>query len=165
MTWFDYAVLVVLAVSALIGIWRGLVREIFALGGWIAAFLAAMLFADEAAALLPAGSATPFVRAVFAGAVIFVVADRVRHCRAAPCEGLPARRPGPGRPDARRGLRFRARRPHIIDRRARCRAHELAAGAVLARGDPERTARDGGRGAQALSARSAGGSGTLRPVR
>jgi membrane protein required for colicin V production len=73
MTWFDYAVLVVLAVSALIGIWRGLVREIFALGGWIAAFLAAMLFADEAAALLPAGSATPFVRAVFAGAVIFVV--------------------------------------------------------------------------------------------
>ena len=73
MTWFDYAVIAVLAVSVLIGIWRGFVREVFALGGWIAAFVAAMLFADEAGNLLPAGSATPFVRAAAAGIVIFVV--------------------------------------------------------------------------------------------
>jgi membrane protein required for colicin V production len=73
MTWFDYAILAVLALSAVIGIWRGLVREVFALGGWIAAFVAAMLFAGEAGNLLPANSATPFVRAVFAGVIIFLV--------------------------------------------------------------------------------------------
>jgi len=73
MTWFDYAVIAVLAVSVLIGIWRGLVREVFALGGWVAAFVAAMLFAGQAGDLLPASSATPFVRSAAAGVVIFVV--------------------------------------------------------------------------------------------
>ncbi len=73
MTWFDYAVIAVLAVSVLIGVWRGFVREVFALGGWVAAFVAAMLFAGEAGKLLPASSATPFVRSAAAGVVIFVV--------------------------------------------------------------------------------------------
>jgi len=73
MTWFDYAVIAVLAVSVLIGIWRGFVREVFALGGWVAACVAATLFAGAAGALLPASSATPFVRSVAAGVVIFVV--------------------------------------------------------------------------------------------
>jgi membrane protein required for colicin V production len=73
MTWFDYAVLAVLAVSVLIGVWRGFVREVFALGGWVAAFVAAMLFAGEAGELLPASSATPFVRSAAAGVVILVL--------------------------------------------------------------------------------------------
>jgi len=73
MTWFDYAVIAVLAVSVLIGVWRGFVREVFALGGWVAAFVAAMVFAGEAGELLPASSATPFVRSAAAGVVIFVV--------------------------------------------------------------------------------------------
>jgi len=54
MTGFDYAVLAVLGLSAVIGIWRGLLREVFALAAWIAATLVAMLFAGEAAAMLPA---------------------------------------------------------------------------------------------------------------
>ena len=33
MTWFDYALIAVVGLSALIGIWRGLVREVFALAG------------------------------------------------------------------------------------------------------------------------------------
>jgi len=73
MTWFDYAVIAVLAVSVLIGLWRGFVREVFALGGWVAAFVATMLFAGQAGELLPASSATPFVRSAAAGVVIFVV--------------------------------------------------------------------------------------------
>jgi len=73
MTWFDYAVIAVLALSVLIGIWRGFVREVFALGGWVAAFVVAMLFAGQAGELLPASSATPFVRSAAAGVVIFVV--------------------------------------------------------------------------------------------
>jgi membrane protein required for colicin V production len=72
MTGFDYAVLAVLGLSAVIGIWRGLVREVFALAAWIAATLAAMLFAGEVAAWLPASFATPLVRAVIAVIVLFL---------------------------------------------------------------------------------------------
>jgi membrane protein required for colicin V production len=72
MTGFDYAVLAVLGLSAVIGIWRGLVREVFALAAWIAATLAAMLFAGEVAAWLPASFATPLVRAVSAVIVLFL---------------------------------------------------------------------------------------------
>ncbi len=50
MTGFDYAALAVLALSLLIGVWRGFAREVFAFGGWIAAFAAAMAFAGEAGA-------------------------------------------------------------------------------------------------------------------
>jgi membrane protein required for colicin V production len=70
MTWFDYAVLAVLAVSVLIGIWRGLVREAFALGGWVVGVIAGLTFASEAGALLPETFATPFARGAIAGVVI-----------------------------------------------------------------------------------------------
>jgi len=73
MTWFDYAVIAVLAVSVLIGLWRGFVREVFALVGWAAALVAALLFAGEAGAFLPAAWGTPFARSVGAGIVIFLV--------------------------------------------------------------------------------------------
>ena len=55
MTWFDYALIAVVGLSALVGIWRGLVREVFALAGWIAAIVVAMLFAGDAAQLMPGG--------------------------------------------------------------------------------------------------------------
>ena len=45
MTWLDYAVIGVLALSIAWGAWRGLVREIMSLAGWVIAFLAANLFA------------------------------------------------------------------------------------------------------------------------
>jgi membrane protein required for colicin V production len=62
----------VIGLSAAIGIWRGLVREVFALTAWIAAALAAIMFAGEAAAWLPATFATPLVRTVIAASVVFV---------------------------------------------------------------------------------------------
>jgi len=73
MTWLDYALIAVVGLSALVGIWRGLVREVFALAGWIAAIAVAMLFAGEAAKLIPSGFATPLVRTVIAFTVLFVV--------------------------------------------------------------------------------------------
>jgi len=73
MTWFDYALIAVVGLSAVIGIWRGLVREVFALAGWIAAIAVAMLFAGEVARLIPASFATPVVRTVIAAIGIFVV--------------------------------------------------------------------------------------------
>ena len=45
MTWLDYAVICVFALSIAWGVWRGLVREIMSLAGWVIAFLAANLFA------------------------------------------------------------------------------------------------------------------------
>ena len=48
MTWLDYALLIVLALSVAWGAWRGLVHEMISLGGWIIAFLAANLFGAAA---------------------------------------------------------------------------------------------------------------------
>ncbi|HUJ27042.1 MAG TPA: CvpA family protein [Myxococcales bacterium] len=72
MTWLDYAVLGVTAVSILWGVWRGLVREVISLAGWVIAFLAANLFAGPLAAALPASVRTPELRVLIAFAAIFV---------------------------------------------------------------------------------------------
>ncbi len=73
MTWFDYTLLAVLALSAAVGIWRGLVREVFALAGWIAAVMIAMVFAGQAATVMPASFATPLARTLIAFAVLFLL--------------------------------------------------------------------------------------------
>jgi len=72
MTWFDYVVFAILALSAVIGIARGFVREVFALAGWIAAAALAVLFASQAATLMPVSFATPLVRTVIAFMVLFL---------------------------------------------------------------------------------------------
>lgn len=54
MAWFDYGVLAIVAISLLIGGWRGVVGEILALVAWIAAFVAARIWAGEAGGLFVA---------------------------------------------------------------------------------------------------------------
>lgn len=49
MTAFDYAVIVVLLLSAGLGIWRGFIYEIFALGAWITGIVCAVLFGQKVA--------------------------------------------------------------------------------------------------------------------
>jgi membrane protein required for colicin V production len=71
MTWLDYAVLGVLALSIGWGLWRGLVREIMSLAGWVIAFLAANLFAAPLAEHLPI--ARPEYRSLAAFVAIFLV--------------------------------------------------------------------------------------------
>jgi membrane protein required for colicin V production len=71
MTWLDYAVLGVLAVSIAWGAWRGLVHEVLSLTGWIMAFLAGNLFAAPLAGQLPAAM-RPELRVMVAFVVIFV---------------------------------------------------------------------------------------------
>lgn len=73
MTWVDYAVLAVLGVSAMLGLWRGFVREVLALVGWIVAGVIAVLFAPHIAAVMPIDFATPLVRHLLGAAVIFVL--------------------------------------------------------------------------------------------
>jgi membrane protein required for colicin V production len=72
MTWLDYAVLGVVGVSVAWGIWRGLVREVISLAGWIIAFLAASLFAGPLGEVLPATIPTPELRTVAAFLGVFV---------------------------------------------------------------------------------------------
>ncbi|MGH8674602.1 MAG: CvpA family protein, partial [Burkholderiales bacterium] len=72
MTWLDYAVVGVLGVCILWGLWRGLVREIVSVLGWVIAFLAANLFAGPLGQALPAGIPTPELRLAIAFVAIFV---------------------------------------------------------------------------------------------
>jgi membrane protein required for colicin V production len=72
-TWLDYAVLGVLALSTAWGVWRGLAREVISLAGWIVAFLAANLFAEPVADALPQSISNPDLRVLVAFVAIFVV--------------------------------------------------------------------------------------------
>lgn len=74
MNWLDYVVLGVFAFSIGWGIWRGLVREVMSLVGWVIAFLAANLFAAPLAEQLPASISRPEYRTLFAFVVIFFLA-------------------------------------------------------------------------------------------
>jgi membrane protein required for colicin V production len=72
MTWFDYAVLAILAVSVLMSLLHGLVRELLALASWIIAFMAAQWLAVDVAPLLPAALSNPSLRLLAAFVVIFL---------------------------------------------------------------------------------------------
>jgi membrane protein required for colicin V production len=73
MTWLDYAVLGVMGLSVVWGAWRGLVREMMSLAGWVIAFLAANLFAAPLAATLPRSISPPELRVLVAFVGVFVL--------------------------------------------------------------------------------------------
>lgn len=76
LTAFDYGALAIVLLSALQGMWRGVVAELFSLIGWIAALAVAVHFMGRLAPLLPAGlpggDATRLVLA-FVGLVVAVL--------------------------------------------------------------------------------------------
>jgi membrane protein required for colicin V production len=74
MTWLDYVALAVLLISVGWGIWRGLVREVVSLAGWVIAFLAANLFAGPLAEYVPASVVSPELRVLIAFVVVFIAA-------------------------------------------------------------------------------------------
>jgi membrane protein required for colicin V production len=69
----DYAVLAVLVLSMAWGVWRGLMREVISLAGWILAFFAANYFAEPLAQALPQSISQPDLRVIVAFVAIFVV--------------------------------------------------------------------------------------------
>ena len=71
MTAFDYGVLGVMACSALLGLWRGIIGEIIALLAWVAAFFAARAWGGQVASWLTF-STEPTVRLVVAWVLVFV---------------------------------------------------------------------------------------------
>jgi membrane protein required for colicin V production len=87
MLWIDWTLLAVLLLSALLGVWRGLVYEVMSVAAWVAAFVLAQAYASQAAAWLPlqgfsaplqlaAGFAVVFMASAFVGGL---VAWLVRH--------------------------------------------------------------------------------------
>jgi len=73
MTWVDYAVIAVMAVSILWGVLRGLIREVMSLGAWVIAFLAANLFAGPFADYMPQAIARMELRVLAAFVAIFLL--------------------------------------------------------------------------------------------
>ncbi len=72
MTAFDIAVIVVITLSAAIGVWRGVIREVFALAAWIAAVVCMFLFGDKLAQMLPFAQDTPWLRTLAGYALVFI---------------------------------------------------------------------------------------------
>lgn len=68
----DWVFLGVLLVSAVLGLWRGLVYEMVSVLGWVAAFVAAQWVATDLAPRLPLGDASEPVRFAAAFVLIFV---------------------------------------------------------------------------------------------
>lgn len=74
MTTFDWVVIGIVAVSAVIGAWRGLVGEALAILAWIIALLAAWLFGASVGAALFAGVSDPGLRLAAGCGVVIVLA-------------------------------------------------------------------------------------------
>jgi membrane protein required for colicin V production len=72
MTSFDYAILAILALSVLISIWRGLVREVISILSWLVALWLAVRFAVDMAEWMPAAISNPSLRYVAAFACLFL---------------------------------------------------------------------------------------------
>lgn len=84
----DWVIIGILILSALVGLWRGLVREAFSLGVWIAAIVAATLFGASVSALyanwidLPSaqvalGYATVFILVLIVGGLLTWLVGRI----------------------------------------------------------------------------------------
>lgn len=70
MTVFDYVFLSILGLSAILGLWRGLVSELLGLAAWVLALIVASRYAGVAALQLENVVADPRWRAVAAFALI-----------------------------------------------------------------------------------------------
>jgi membrane protein required for colicin V production len=74
MTGFDLAIVGVIALSALIAFFRGIVRSLIGLVAWIAGFIAGIVFAPMIATLFPAFPDYPLLPYVLAFVLIFLLA-------------------------------------------------------------------------------------------
>ena len=72
MTIFDYIVIFVLAASIIIGLIRGLVKELLALASWIVAFITANAYAADLAQMLPTAVPGEPLRLILAFIALFI---------------------------------------------------------------------------------------------
>lgn len=72
MTLFDWAVLLIIGLSSLLGLMRGAIREVLALLGWFIAFFVARQFGLEFSAMLKPLVANDSLRLLLSFAVLFI---------------------------------------------------------------------------------------------
>lgn len=70
--WIDIVIAVVVVLSCLFGLWRGLVREVFSLVTWIAALIVARVYSDDLAPSLASTFEGETTRLVAAFAILFL---------------------------------------------------------------------------------------------
>ncbi|HET9114285.1 MAG TPA: CvpA family protein [Burkholderiales bacterium] len=73
MTPLDYCVIGIVAVSSLLGLVRGAVRELLSLLAWVAAYLAAKMFAESATRWVPAQLENPALRHAVGFVLVFIL--------------------------------------------------------------------------------------------
>ncbi|WP_041447255.1 CvpA family protein [Thiocystis violascens] len=73
MNWVDFAIIAIVVLSALVGLARGIVRELLSLGVWVAALAVAWVFHREVADLLVAQFSQPSVRLAVAFIALVLV--------------------------------------------------------------------------------------------
>lgn len=74
MSWLDWTLLAVLLLSAVIGLWRGLVYEVLSVAVWVGAFWLAQAFAAPAGAWLPVDGFSEPLQVAMGFAAVFLVA-------------------------------------------------------------------------------------------
>ena len=72
MNWTDYLIIGVLALSVMVGLWRGLISEVLALAIWAAAFWVAWLLGPRVATHLEGTISLPSARYIVAYGVCFI---------------------------------------------------------------------------------------------
>ena len=73
LTWVDWAIIAIIAVSALISLTRGFVKEALSLVTWILAGLVAWMFGGALAELLVPYIDTPSLRVIAACSILFIL--------------------------------------------------------------------------------------------
>ncbi|MDR2195345.1 MAG: CvpA family protein [Gallionellaceae bacterium] len=113
MTSFDFAVIVIVALSALLGWWRGLVYESLSLAGWVVAYLVAREFSPMVEPWLPVTLGDESLRMGAAYVVLFIVM-LIAASILAWALSKAVRSIGLGWPDATLGFAFGAARGGLI---------------------------------------------------
>lgn len=72
MTVFDYSVLVIIGLSIVISMMRGLVKEVLSIIGWLAAFYVAKTYAYQLVPLLPESIPTEGLKILAAFVILFL---------------------------------------------------------------------------------------------
>ena len=73
MAWADIGILIIFGLSIAIGLWRGFIKEVFALAVWIAAFWLAFQFSGVLAEMIGEAISLPSARTALAFVGIFIV--------------------------------------------------------------------------------------------
>jgi membrane protein required for colicin V production len=71
-TSFDYAVIAIILLSALVGWWRGFMYELFSLIGWLAAYIVARTFSAQVLQYVPVAMGADNIRSAVAFAALFI---------------------------------------------------------------------------------------------